>query len=314
MPIKVPDNLPAQATLEREGVLLISEQAAVRQDVRPLEIALLNLMPEKIKTETQIARLLGVTPLQIELTLLTTSSYAPRNTSAEHMLAFYRPWEEIRERKFDGLIITGAPIETLPFHEVAYWRELTEIFDWSQSHVQETYNICWAGQAALQHFYGVPKYELSEKIFGVFPHHVRGGAEGLLRGFNDEIPVPVSRHTEVRREDLPDLPGLVVLLESDEAGLCMIRDQARRQIYMFNHLEYDTATLADEYRRDLAAGMKIKPPAHYFPGDDPALAPVNRWRANANVFFGNWINELYLSMSFELSDLPAPARSFSQLG
>ena len=234
MPIKVPDNLPAQATLESEGVLLITEGAAMRQDVRPLEIALLNLMPEKIKTETQIARLLGATPLQIELTLVTTSSYAPKNTSAEHMLAFYRPWEEVRGAKFDGLIITGAPVETLPFHEVAYWRELTQILDWSQSHVQETYNICWAGQAALQHFYGVPKYELPRKMFGVFPHHVRGGGDGLLRGFNDEIPVPVSRHTEVRREDLPDIAGLSVLLESDQAGLCLLRDEARRQIYMFN--------------------------------------------------------------------------------
>ena len=201
MPIKVPDNLPAKVTLENEGVLLITEQVAVRQDVRPLEIALLNLMPEKMKTETQISRLLGATPLQIELTLVTTSTYAPKNTSAEHMLAFYRPWDEVRERKFDGLIITGAPIETLPFQEVAYWPELTQILEWSQSHVQETFDICWAGQAALQHFYGVPKYELPEKMFGVFPYKVLGGSDGLLRGFNDEISVPVSRHTEVRRED-----------------------------------------------------------------------------------------------------------------
>ncbi|MDP6344448.1 MAG: homoserine O-succinyltransferase [Alphaproteobacteria bacterium] len=306
MPIKVPDNLPAQATLETEGVRLITEEAAVRQDVRPLEIALLNLMPEKIKTETQIARLLGATPLQIQLTLVTTSSYAPRNTSAEHMLAFYRPWEDVRERKFDGLIITGAPVETLPFQDVAYWRELTRIFDWSQSHVQETFNICWAGQAALQHFHGVPKYELPEKLFGVFPHHVRGGRDGLLRGFNDETPVPVSRHTEVRRGDLPDVAGLSVLLESDETGLCLIRDEARRQIYMFNHLEYDTATLADEYHRDVAAGMEIGLPAYYFPDDDPSRAPINRWRAHANVLFGNWINDLYQSTSFELADIPVP--------
>ncbi|MBT6426607.1 MAG: homoserine O-succinyltransferase, partial [Rhodospirillaceae bacterium] len=279
MPIKVPDNLPAKATLENEGVLLIAERVAVRQDVRPLEIALLNLMPEKIKTETQIARLLGATPLQIELSLVTTGSYAPKNTSAEHMLAFYKPWDEVRERKFDGLIITGAPIETLPFHEVAYWRELTEIFDWSQSHVQETFNICWAAQAALQHFHGVPKYELTQKMFGVFPYQVHGGRDGLLRGFNDEIAVPVSRHTEVRREDLPEAAGLSILLDSDEAGLCLIRDQAHRQVYMFNHLEYDTATLADEYHRDVAAGLEIAPPANFFPGDDPARAPINQWRA-----------------------------------
>ena len=225
MPIKVPDNLPAQATLEDEGVLLITERVAMRQDVRPLEIALLNLMPEKIKTEMQISRLLGATPLQIELTLMTTSSYAPKNTSAEHMLAFYQPWKDVRDRKFDGLIITGAPIETLPFQDVVYWRELTQIFDWSLSHVQETYNICWGGQAALHHFHGVPKHELAQKMFGVFSHHVRGGRDGLLRGFNDIIPVPVSRHTEVRREDLPE--GLTVLLESDESGLCLVRGRCQ---------------------------------------------------------------------------------------
>ncbi len=304
MPIKVPDNLPAQAALEEEGVLLITERAALRQDVRPLEIALLNLMPDKIKTETQISRLLGATPLQIELTLVTTSSYAPKNISAEHMLAFYQPWEEVRGRKFDGLIITGAPIETLPFQDVVYWRELTQILDWSQSHIQETYNICWAGQAALQHFYGVPKYELPKKMFGVFPHRVRGGRDGLLRGFNDEISVPVSRHTEVRREDLPAEGGLTVLLESDEAGLCLVRDEARRQTYMFNHLEYDTAALADEYHRDVAAGAAIELPVNYFPDDDPARAPVNRWRAHGSLLIGNWINDLYQSTSFELVDIP----------
>ena len=308
MPIKVPDNLPAKATLENEGVLLITEQVAVRQDVRPLEIALLNLMPEKIKTETQISRLLGATPLQIELTLVTTSTYAPKNTSTEHMLAFYRPWDEVRERKFDGLIITGAPIETLPFQEVTYWPELTQILDWSQSHVQETFDICWAGQAALQHFYGVPKYELPEKMFGVFPYNVISGSDGLLRGFNDEIAVPVSRHTEVRREDLPDVPGLSVLLDSDETGPCLIRDEARRHIYMFNHLEYDTTTLADEFHRDIAAGMKIKLPANYFPQDDPARPPVNKWRAHANVLISNWVNVLYQSTSFELEGIPVPRR------
>ena len=308
MPIKVPDNLPAKATLEDEGVLLITEQVAVRQDVRPLEIALLNLMPEKIKTETQISRLLGATPLQIELTLVTTSTYAPKNTSVEHMLAFYRPWDEVRERKFDGLIITGAPIEILPFQEVTYWPELTQILDWSQSHVQETFDICWAGQAALQHFYGVPKYELPEKMFGVFPYNVIGGSDGLLRGFNDEIAVPVSRYTEVRREDLPDVPGLSVLLDSDEAGLCLIRDEARRHIYMFNHLEYDTTTLSDEFHRDVAAGMEIKLPVSYFPQDDPERPPVNKWRAHANVLISNWVNFLYQSTSFELEGIPAQRR------
>ena len=304
MPIKVPDNLPAQATLEEEGILLITEGAAVRQDVRPLEIALLNLMPEKIKTETQISRLLGATPLQIELTLLTTSSYAPKNTSAEHMLAFYQPWEAVRDRKFDGLIVTGAPIETLPFQDVVYWRELTQIFDWSLSHVQETYNICWGAQAALQHFHGVPKYELPQKVFGVFPHHVRSGRDTLLRGFNDVIPVPVSRHTEVRRDDLPTQSGLEVLLESDESGLCLIRDEGRRQTYMFNHLEYDTGTLADEYHRDVAAGAEIQLPTYYFPENDPEKEPANSWRAHGALLFCNWIYDLYQSTSFELIDIP----------
>ena len=308
MPIKVPDNLPAQAELKDEGVLLITEEVALRQDVRPLEIALLNLMPEKIKTETQISRLLGATPLQIELTLVTTSSYAPKNTSAEHMLAFYQPWEKVCERKFDGLIITGAPIETLPFQDVIYWRELKQIFDWSQSHVQETYNICWAGQAALQHFRGVEKHLLAEKMFGVFPHKVRGGRDGLLRGFNDEISVPVSRHTEVRREELPEQAGLSVLLESDEAGLCLVRDEARRQTYMLNHLEYDTDTLADEYNRDVGAGAAIGLPAYYFPDNDPAQAPVNRWRAHGSLLFVNWINDLYQSTSFELANIPERRR------
>lgn len=304
MPIKVPDNLPAQTTLEEEGILLITEQAAIRQDVRPLEIAVLNLMPEKIKTETQISRLLGATPLQIELTLLTTSSYAPKNTSAEHMLAFYQSWEDVKHQKFDGLIVTGAPVETLPFQDVLYWRELTQVFDWTQSHVQETYNICWGAQAALQHFYGVPKYELPQKMFGVFPHHVRGGRDGLLRGFNDAISVPVSRHTEVRSEDLPSEAGLEVLLESDEAGLCLIRDEARRQTYMFNHLEYDTGTLSDEYHRDVDAGEDIQLPAYYFPDDDPSRQPVNSWRAHGSLLVCNWIYDLYQSTSFELADIP----------
>ncbi|MEM7445515.1 MAG: homoserine O-succinyltransferase [Pseudomonadota bacterium] len=308
MPIKVPDNLPAQTALEDEGVLLITEGAALRQDVRPLQIALLNLMPEKIKTETQLSRLLGATPLQIELTLVTTSSYSPRNTSAEHMLAFYQPWEEVRGRKFDGLIITGAPIETLPFQDVVYWRELTKILDWSQTHVQETYNICWGAQAALQHFHGVPKHELPAKQFGVFRHHVRGGRDGLLRGFSEDIAVPVSRHTEVRREDLPESAALKVLLESDETGICLIRDEPRRQTYMFNHLEYDTHTLADEYHRDVAAGAAIDLPANYFPDDDPAKTPVNRWRAHGSLLIANWINDLYQSTSFELANIPEQRR------
>lgn len=304
MPIKVPDNLPAQTALEEEGVLLITERAALRQDVRPLEIALLNLMPEKIKTETQISRLLGATPLQISLTLVTTSSYSPKNTPAEHMLAFYQPWETVRDTRFDGLIITGAPIETLPFQDVIYWHELTQILEWSQSHVQETFDICWAAQAALQHFYGIEKYELTKKMFGIFHHQVCGGRDRLLRGFNDDIAVPVSRHTEIRRADFPLDAGLSVLLESDEAGICLVRDETKRHTYMFNHLEYDTATLGDEYHRDVVAGTKIALPKDYFPGDDPTAKPVNRWRAHASLLFCNWINDVYRSTPFDRADIP----------
>ncbi len=308
MPIKVPDSLPAKAALEEAGVLLITEGAALHQDVRPLEIALLNLMPQKIKTETQISRLLGATPLQIELILVTTTSYAPKTTPAEHMLAFYQPWEAVRGRKFDGLIITGAPIETLPFEEVAYWRELTEILDWSQTHVQETLTLCWAGQAALQHFHGVAKHRLGQKMFGIFPHRVCAGRDGLLRGFDDVVPVPVSRHTEVRREDLPRDQGLRVLMESEEAGLCLLRDEPRRQTHMLNHLEYDTGTLADEYRRDLRAGTPIGLPKNYFPDDDPTQPPPNSWRAHGSLLFNNWIYDLYQSTSFELADIPGQSR------
>ncbi len=308
MPIKVPDNLPAMADLEDAGVLLITEGAALHQDVRPLEIALLNLMPQKITTETQISRLLGATPLQIALTLVTTSSYLPKTTPAEHMLAFYRPWEEVRDRKFDGLVITGAPIETLPFEAVAYWRELQEIFDWSQSHVQETLNICWAGQAALNHFHGVPKHRLDRKMFGVYPHQVRSGRDGLMRGFDDVVLVPVSRHTEIRQEDLPDASGLTVLLASDDAGLCLLRDASHRQTHMLNHLEYDTATLGAEYARDLAAGSPIGVPKNYFPDDDPTRPPINTWRAHGNLLFSNWIYDLYQATSFALEDIPQVRR------
>ncbi|MGO1118596.1 homoserine O-succinyltransferase [Rhodovibrionaceae bacterium A322] len=305
MPIKVPDDLPARSTLEDEGVLLIGEKVAQRQDVRPLEIALLNLMPEKIKTERQISRLLGTTPLQLELTLLTTSSYAPKNTSAEHMMAFYQPWEAVKDRKFDGLIVTGAPIETLPFEEVVYWPELTDIYNWSQSNVQETYSICWGAQAALHHFYGIPKYQLPQKMFGIYPHRVLAGRNGPLRGFDDVVTMPVSRHTEIRREDLPANENLRVLLESEEAGLCLLRDKSLRQTFMLNHLEYETQTLADEYFRDKEAGADIQLPANYFPSNDDSQAPVNSWRAHGNLLFSNWIYDLYQSTTYDLNSIPA---------
>ncbi len=304
MPIKIPDDLPARRTLEEEGVLIISEHDAIRQDIRPLRIALLNLMPEKIKTETQIARLIGATPLQVEMALITTSSYVPTNTPREHMLAFYVPWEEVRDQTFDGLIVTGAPVEEMPFEDVDYWEELTRIFDWAATHVFRTFNICWGAQAMLYHRYGLPKHELPRKLSGVFPHRVTRRNAELVRGFNDVFPVPVSRYTEVRRKDVDRIPELEVLIESDEAGICLIEDRRTRDVHMFNHLEYDTRTLSDEYRRDLKARpATVELPQHYFPEDNPALTPSNTWRAHGHLLFANWINATYQRVPFDLADI-----------
>ncbi len=303
MPIKIPNDLPARQFLEEEGLVVMRECDAMRQDIRPLRIALLNLMPQKVATETQIARLIGATPLQIELTLLTTASYKPTNISRQHMLDFYRSWAEVRHEKFDCLIITGAPIEKLPFEEVHYWQELTQILDWSQTNVFQSLDLCWGAQAALYHFHGVPKHELPQKMFGVFDHLVMKPNAPLLRGFTGEFPVPVSRHTEVRSADLLDIDGLEVLAESDEAGLCLAQDHSRRHIYMFNHLEYDAQTLANEYRRDLEAGDDIQIPKHYFPGDNPEKAPSNRWRTYAHMLISNWINDVYQRAPFEIEQI-----------
>ena len=303
MPIKIPDNLPARRILEREGVLVIDEHHATRQDIRAMRIALLNLMPEKIKTETQIARVVGSTPLQVEMTLLKTASYTPTNTSSEHMLAFYKPWEDVAGEKFDGLIVTGAPVEEIEFEEVHYWTELTDIFDWARTHVFRTLNICWGGQAALYHYYGVPKHAIKQKLSGVFEHRVATPNSVLLRGFADSFLVPVSRYTETRRADVDKVPSLVVLAESDVAGLCLIEDRELNQAHMFNHLEYDTDTLADEYRRDATAGRDIHVPGNYFPGDDPERPPANTWRAHGHLLFSNWINDMYQHAPFDIADI-----------
>ncbi|WP_425407489.1 homoserine O-acetyltransferase MetA [Hwanghaeella sp.] len=303
MPIKIPDELPARRHLEDEGVVVMGERDAVRQDIRPMRIAVLNLMPKKESTETQLTRLIGATPLQVELTLLTTGSYVPTNVSQKHLSAFYHTWEDVKDQKFDGLIVTGAPIETLPFEDVHYWAELTRIFDWTQSNVHSTFNICWGAQAALKHFRDIPKHELPGKMFGVFEHAVTTPGNTLLRGFNDIFRIPVSRHTETRREDLPDDPMLQVLAESPESGLCLVQDQRYRQIYIFNHLEYDARTLADEYNRDVSQGLKIDVPKNYFPDDDPSQEPRNRWRAHAHLLFSNWINDVYQSVPFHVEDI-----------
>ena len=303
MPIKIPDDLPARRTLEHEGVLVIGEHDAIRQDIRPLRIALLNLMPEKIKTETQIARLVGSTPLQVEMTLIKTSSYTPTNTSQEHMLAFYEPWDKVAGEKFDGLIVTGAPVEEMPFEAVDYWTELTEIFDWARGNVFSALNICWGGQAALYHHYGIPKHPLPRKLSGVFAHRIVTPNSALLRGFADGFPVPVSRYTETRRADVEAVAELRILADSDDAGLCLIEDTALNQVYMFNHLEYDTGTLGDEYRRDIVAGRDIHVPGNYFPDDDPTRPPINGWRAYGHLLFGNWINAIYQVAPFDLSQI-----------
>ena len=306
MPIRIPDNLPARAILEHEGVSLMSEATANRQDIRPMRIGLLNLMPNKIKTETQFARLIGATPLQVELQLISTGSHTPKNTSQEHMLAFYQPWEEVREQYFDGFIITGAPVELLPFEQVNYWNELTEIYKWTQSHVHSTFNVCWAAQAALHHFHGVPKYALPDKAFGIYSHSNLDKASPYLRGFSDNFTMPISRWTEVRRHDLPKTKKLQVLLESEEMGLCLIDDPANRQLLMFNHIEYDTESLGDEFRRDAAAHKPVNLPANYFPNNDPNQVPQNRWRAHAHLLFGNWINQVYQTTPFDLKNIGKP--------
>ncbi|WP_395660254.1 homoserine O-succinyltransferase [Aestuariivirga sp.] len=303
MPIRIPNDLPARHTIESEGVMVMTEASAGRQDIRPLRIGLLNLMPNKIKTETQFARLIGATPLQVELTLVKITSHTPKNASPEHMLAFYDDWEDVKTEKFDGFIVTGAPVELLDFEDVNYWDELTRIYAWTQTHVHSTFNICWGAQAALHCFHKVPKHALPSKRFGVYTHRNLKPNSPYLRGFSDDFSIPVSRWTENHRADLPADKGLEVLMESDEAGLCLINDPARRSLYMFNHIEYDTTSLAEEYWRDRTAGKPIELPANYFPKNDPELPPENRWRSHAHLLFGNWINEVYQTTPFDLKKI-----------
>jgi homoserine O-succinyltransferase len=300
MPIKIPAALPAHDVLRREGVMVMSEESALRQDIRPLQIGLLNLMPKKVQTETQFARVIAATPLQIELTLIRMSDHEARNTSAAHLEAFYQPFRTARERRFDGLIITGAPIEHLDFEAVGYWRELREVFDWTQTNVHSTMGVCWGGMAMLHHFYGIPKHMLPAKAFGCFRHRAAAPSAQLLQGFSDSFVVPVSRWTEVRGEDVQLHPELRVLIHSDEIGPCLIEDAPHRAFYMFNHLEYDSTTLKEEYDRDLAKGDPIDVPVDYFPEDDPARPPENRWRSHGQLLYGNWINQIYQTTPYEI--------------
>jgi homoserine O-succinyltransferase len=301
MPIKMPANLPAYAVLTREGVMVMDPDQAARQDIRPLRIGLLNLMPKKIQTENQFARLIGATPLQIELDLIRMSEHQTKNTAAEHMESFYRPFEEVAASgdKYDGLIITGAPIEHLDFDAVTYWDELARVFDWTQTHVHSTFGVCWGGMAMINHFHGVKKHMLDHKAFGCFRHRNTDPASPYLRGFSDDCVIPVSRWTEMKRAEIEAVPGLHILLDSDEVGPCLVEDTGRRALYIFNHFEYDSDTLKQEYDRDVANGTPINVPCNYYPGDDPACPPQNRWRSHAHLLYGNWINQIYQTTPFE---------------
>jgi homoserine O-succinyltransferase len=301
MPIKIPTDLPARAVLEKERVAVITEDVAIRQDIRPLQIALLNLMPEKIKTETQILRVLGATPLQIEMTLLRAATHESKNTPREHLTAFYQTFDEVRDRRFDALIVTGAPVEHLPYEQVNYWDELTRIFDWAKTNVWSSLFICWGAQAALHHYHGLPKYDVGAKRFGVYLHRVLNPYEPLTAGFDDYLFVPVSRHTEVRHEDVVKVPALDILVESEQSGICLIQEPASRRVYMFNHLEYDAETLMKEYVRDRDSGMNTALPFNYFPDNNPELTPRMTWRAHRNLLFGNWINMVYQGTPYDLN-------------
>ena len=302
MPIKMPANLPAYAVLTREGVMVMDPDQASRQDIRPLRIGLLNLMPKKIQTENQFARLIGATPLQIELDLIRMSEHQTKNTAAEHMESFYRPFEEVAASgdKYDGLIITGAPIEHLDFDAVTYWDELARVFEWTQTHVHSTFGVCWGGMAMINHFHGVHKHMLGHKAFGCFRHRNMDPASPYLRGFSDDCVIPVSRWTEMKRAEIEAVPGLHILLDSDDVRPCLVEDTGRRALYIFNHFEYDSDTLKQEYDRDIASGTPVNVPINYYPDDNPAMTPLNRWRSHAHLLYGNWINQIYQTTAFDM--------------
>ena len=304
MPIKIPSGLPAAEVLQSENIFVMDELRATAQDIRPLRIAILNLMPTKITTENQIIRLLSNSPLQIELTLLRVASHVSAHVSPKHMETFYRTFGEVRNEKFDGLIITGAPVENLEFRDVDYWDELCDIMRWSKTNVYSTLHICWAAQAALNFHYGIPKYPLAAKMFGVFEHKNLEPNHPLLRGFDERFKAPHSRHTEVRREDIAACPKLEILAESEEAGVYIIASRKRRLFYVTGHSEYDNTTLAAEYFRDVNRGLDIEIPKHYFPDDDPKNIPPNVWRGHAHLLFSNWLNYfVYQGTPYNLDEI-----------
>lgn len=290
MPIKIPNDLPAVKVLTDENIFVMTETRAISQDIRPLKIVLLNLMPKKIETETQFSRLLGNTPLQVELELIHTKSHKSKNVAEEHLLAFYKTFDEIKENYYDGLIITGAPVEQMEFEEVTYWDELVEIMEWSKTHVHSTMHICWGAQAGLYYHYGIKKYPLEKKLFGVFAHKVDYKRSILFRGFDDTFMIPHSRHTTVKAEDIEKVPELKILSTSEEAGVYAVMNKNGRSIFITGHSEYDADTLKAEYVRDLSQGKPIEIPKNYFPGDNPKKNPQVSWRAHANLLFSNWLN------------------------
>jgi homoserine O-succinyltransferase len=304
MPIKIPNKLPAREILNSENIFVMDEDRALHQDIRPLKIAILNLMPTKIATETQLLRLLGNSPLQVSLTLLRTDSHQSKNTSTEHLLSFYQTFNQVKNERFDGLIITGAPVENLPFEEVDYWDELTQIIDWSSHNVFSTFFICWGAQAGLYRKYGIPKYPLAAKKFGIFEHHIVTRNTNLLRGYDDVFFAPHSRHTEIRREDIEKVSDLEILAESPDAGIYMISTHDGKQVFVTGHSEYDPLTLKAEYDRDVNLGLPIEIPKNYFLNDDPTKSPVVRWRGHASLLFSNWLNYcVYEETPYNLDEL-----------
>ena len=304
MPLTLPDRLPAIELLKQENIFVMDTTRAASQDIRPLRIAVLNLMPLKITTETDLVRLLSNSPLQIELSFMKVKSHTSKNTPVEHMKAFYTDFEEMRHHKYDGFIITGAPVEHMDFEEVSYWEEMTEIFDWARHNVTSTLYICWAAQAGLYHHYGIPKYPLDKKMFGIFKHHVNNPELPLFRGFDDEFSIPHSRHTEVRREDMERCPELDILAESDESGVSVVMARGGREIFLTGHSEYSPLTLDTEYKRDLGKGLPIEMPKHYYRNDDPSQPPVVTWRGHANLLFNNWLNYyVYQATPYRVEDI-----------
>ena len=291
MPIKIPNNLPATSVLEGENIFVMDADRAYRQDIRPLKILILNLMPIKSTTETQLLRLLGNSPLQVEVDFIYTESYVPQHTSQDYLTEFYGTFAEVRHKKYDGFIITGSPVEQMDFEDVAYWEEISEIMEWSKTHAYSTFHICWGAQAGLYYHYGVPKHAVVPKVFGVYKHHLTVEHEKLFRGFDDEFYVPHSRHTEVRREDIEKVRELTIMAEGEgECGVYAIANLAKRQFFITGHAEYDPMTLKAEYDRDILAGMQMQIPCNYYPGDDPSKSPVVKWRSVANLLFANWLN------------------------